>query len=110
MWAVGFYMLFFPIGFFLSPLAGSYGGNFDLPLDYVYFVSLVLAAVAGYLVFFLLNTLVTRIKLHLFATRGLILPGGGGNLRRRMIVVISVISIHAAAPAHDRILLVRPLP
>ncbi len=93
MWAVGFYMLFFPVGFFLSPLAGSYGGNFELPLDYVYFVSLVLASVAGYLVFFLLNTLVTRIKLHLFATRGLILPGGGGNLRRRLIVVISVISI-----------------
>ncbi|MDF1721876.1 MAG: adenylate/guanylate cyclase domain-containing protein [Minwuia sp.] len=92
-WSFGFYLLFLPVGFYLSTLAGSYGGDFGLPLDYIYFVGFILALVAGYLVYFFINSLVTRIKLHLFAERNLILPGGGGRLRRRMVVAISVIAI-----------------
>lgn len=93
LWAVCFYLLFFPLGFYLSPLAGSYGGDLELPVDYIYFIAMILASVAGYLVYFLVNALVTRIKLHLFRTRGLILPGAGGRLRRRMVVAISFISV-----------------
>ena len=92
-WSFCFYLLFLPIGFYLSTIAGSYGGDFALPLDYIYFIGFMLASVAGYLVYFITNSLVTRIKLQLFAERGLILPGGGGRLRRRMVVAISVISL-----------------
>lgn len=93
LWAVCFYLLFFPLGFYLSPLAGTYGGDLELPVDYIYFIALILASVAGYLVYFLVSALVTRIKLNLFHTRGLILPGGRGRLRRRMVVAIGYISI-----------------
>lgn len=92
-WSFAFYLLFLPVGFYLSTLAGSYGGDFELPIDYIYFVGFILALVAGYLVYFFINSLVTRIKLHLFAERNLVLPGGGGRLRRRMVVAISVIAI-----------------
>ncbi|MDF1734985.1 MAG: adenylate/guanylate cyclase domain-containing protein [Minwuia sp.] len=93
LWAAGFYILFFPLGFYFSPLAGSYGGDLNLPVDYIYFIALILASVAGYLVYFMLNGLVTRLKLQLFHGRGIILPGGGGRLRRRMIVAIGFIAI-----------------
>lgn len=92
-WTFCFFLLVHPVGFFLSPIAGSYGGNFALPLDYVYFISAVLAVTAAYLVFFLTSGQVTAIKLDLFNRRGLILPASGARIRPRIVFAVGVISV-----------------
>lgn len=93
LWTAIYFLIFHPLGFFLSPLAGSYGGDFQLPLDYIYFISMVLALTSAYLVFYLTSGQVTEIKLGLFRRDGTIIPASGAHIRRRIVIAVGLISL-----------------
>ncbi|WP_416898386.1 MAG: adenylate/guanylate cyclase domain-containing protein [Minwuia sp.] len=92
-WIGLFFILLHPIGFFLSPIAGTYGGDFALPLDYVYFISTVISATSAYLVFYLTSGQVTQIKLDLFRRNGVIIPAAGARIRNRIVMAVGLIAI-----------------
>ncbi|WP_417520207.1 adenylate/guanylate cyclase domain-containing protein [Minwuia sp.] len=92
-WVGCYFMVVYPVGFFLSPLAGSYGGDFALPLDYIYFIAIILAFTSSYLVFYLTSGQVTQIKLDLFASRGIIIPAAGAKIRSRIVFAVGLIAI-----------------
>ncbi len=64
-----------------------------LPTAFILWITGAFALTSAFLVYFLTADFVTRLKVRLFETRGLLVPASGGRIRRKLVTVLAVTSI-----------------
>ena len=64
-----------------------------LPVGFIFAMSVLYAAISGFLVYFLAFAFIVRLKHRLFDLSGVMIPASGGSIRRKLTVVLLVVGL-----------------
>lgn len=91
-WIAALLVILVPVGLMLLH-EDLHPGLQGLPVEFMFALSVLYAALGGFLVYFLASAFTVRLKRQLFTHAGVMIPASGGSIRRKLTVVLIVVGL-----------------